>query len=314
MLDYRTVVAPDFICKARIDKLLARAAEGNLTERGYAIRRKIQGSKFRNLTVVFRVVYARENDINPDGGDEVLKDSFGREIHLLEGVVLREVGEIDVKKEDLDEAHDLLTKSFKDFWNWREPQPAIRSEHFLLKPNTSSLSLKIEELSPFYVKRKPIPEPPVLVKILVFTTVALIILGFLLSTFVTYYNGKFTRGNPEQNTGTVVAYTYQEKKIELKNSNAQGSLTKLPEEYPNSAIFLSGSLKVKSSKEMKELPRSKENQTISLSNDTLEMKKTLLNREIARFLEKNVIDGTVTATIIQPSQDGIRPRLCFDRS
>lgn len=56
IIDYRTVVAPDFICKAGIAKLLARVAEGDLTQPGFAIRREILGSKEGNFTVVFRVI------------------------------------------------------------------------------------------------------------------------------------------------------------------------------------------------------------------------------------------------------------------
>lgn len=322
MLDYRTVVAPDFICNAGIAKLLARVAEGNLTERGCAIRRRIEGSDAGDFTIVFRVVYAREKDINPNGGNEVLKDSFGREIDLLEGVVFKEVGEIDVKEVDLDKAHKLLTKSFKNFWGWKEPHSAIPSEAFSLELNTSSRSLKIEDLLPFKVNvplkvtkvnHEPPPNSPLPVKILVFTTVALILLGFLLlrSWENSVANGG---GNQKVNTGTVVAYKIQEKKIEFKNKKPQSSVTNLRVEFPNSAIFLSGSLKVKASEKIQLPPHSKENQTISLSKEIVEMKYQPFNRAIAKFLEENVSDGTVTATIIQPDPNGIPPRLCFDWS
>ncbi|MFB2879442.1 hypothetical protein [Floridanema aerugineum] len=319
MLDYRTVVAPDFICNAGIAKLLARVAEDNLTERGYAIRRRIEGSDAGDFTIVFRVIYAREKDINPNGGNEVLKDSFGREIDLLEGVVFKEVGEIDVKEVDLDKAHKLLTKSFKDFWGWKEPHSAIPSEAFSLELNTSSRSLKIEDLSPFHVNSKIIGRPRYsprisLVKILVFTTVALILLWFLLSTFNS--GNVISSGlNPKVNSGNVVAYTTFEKKIEFPNQKAQGSLSDLPSQFPNSAIFLSGNLNVKSQKEIeiKGLSSNKK-QTISLSGKTLKMKYQPFNRAIAKLLEEQASDGTVTATIIQPDPNGIPPRLCFDWS
>jgi hypothetical protein len=57
-LDYRTIVAPDFICDAGIPNLLARAADGDLSEPGYAISRKIEGSKVGDFTIIFRVVKA----------------------------------------------------------------------------------------------------------------------------------------------------------------------------------------------------------------------------------------------------------------
>lgn len=338
MLDYRTVVAPDFICNAGIAKLLARVAEGNLTERGCAIRRRIEGSDAGDFTIVFRVVYAREKDINPNGGNEVLKDSFGREIDLLEGVVFKEVDEIDVKEVDLDKAHKLLTKSFKNFWGWKEPHSSISSEAFSLELNTSSRSLKIEDLSPFKVNvPKVIPVgstsincPPkpgsIAVIILVFTTVALI-LGFCLFTSL---GSKFgVAENPQENTGTVVGSnvgnveenlkgntgpvivcTTQKQKIEFKDQKSQVPLTDLLNKFPNSVIFLSGSLKVRSpedtnkelfprSKENQSISsRSKENQSISLSNDEVNMKYHPFNRTIAKLLKEQVIDGTLEATII----------------
>ncbi|MFB2836530.1 hypothetical protein [Floridanema evergladense] len=327
MLDYRTVVAPDFICNAGIAKLLARVAEGNLTERGCAIRRRIEGSDAGDFTIVFRVVYAREKHINPNGGNEVLKDSFGREIDLLEGVVFKEVGEIDVKEVELEKAHKLLTKSFKNFWGWKEPHSAIPSEAFSLELNTPSSSLKIEDLSPLKVNvpkviRESIPRPKptncplkpgfIPVKILFFTTVALI-LGFWLFTLLGNTGEKFGE-NPKGNTGTVIVYTTLEKKIEFKNQKSQVSLTDLLGKFPNSAIFLSGSLKVRESKDIKLPARSKEKQTITLSENKLEMKYQPFNQAIAKLLEENVSDGTVTATIIQPDPNGIPPRLCFDWS
>lgn len=57
-LDYRTVVAPSFMCQAGASSILSKAAEGDLTEKGSALYREIHNSKVGNLTLIFRVIEA----------------------------------------------------------------------------------------------------------------------------------------------------------------------------------------------------------------------------------------------------------------
>ena len=148
-LDYRTIVAPDFICQKGIPNLLARVAEGDLTEQGSAICRTVYGSKADDFTIIFRVVRATKKEIGLPGGDEVLKDQFGREIYLIEGIVLRDVGEVAIPQKVLDEAHLQLTESYRQFWNSIEPPPVIPSSSFRVLSGTENL-LQIKELEPFY--------------------------------------------------------------------------------------------------------------------------------------------------------------------
>jgi len=89
-LDYRTVVAPDFMCQANIASLLAKAAEGDLTNDDSVYYREIHGSKVGDLVLIYRVIEAQARDIDPET-DGALKDSFGREIHFLEGLVIKEI-------------------------------------------------------------------------------------------------------------------------------------------------------------------------------------------------------------------------------
>ena len=86
-LDYRTVVAPDFMCQANITSLLAKSAEGDLTYKNNAYYREIHGSKTGDLTLIYRISEAQANYINPEA-EGVLKDSFGREIFFIEGIVV----------------------------------------------------------------------------------------------------------------------------------------------------------------------------------------------------------------------------------
>ncbi|NEQ12001.1 MAG: WD40 repeat domain-containing protein, partial [Moorea sp. SIO4E2] len=88
-LDYRTVVAPDFICDAKIANLLARVTDGDLTEPGKGFIRQIAGTEAGDFTIVFRIIQATEKDLNSKEGDDILKDEFGRKIYLIEGVVIQ---------------------------------------------------------------------------------------------------------------------------------------------------------------------------------------------------------------------------------
>lgn len=133
-LDYRTVVAPDFICEAKVSNLLARVAEGELTDPGQGIMRNIIGSKAGNFTIAFRVIKATEKDINPTGENNILKDQFGREIYMFEGIVARGIREdFIISDGDFQEVHQQLTASYREFWDLVDPAPAISSPSFTLK-------------------------------------------------------------------------------------------------------------------------------------------------------------------------------------
>ena len=55
-LDYRTVVAPDFMCEKKYTFVLAQTAGGEITDKDTAHYRKIINSKVGDLTLVFRVM------------------------------------------------------------------------------------------------------------------------------------------------------------------------------------------------------------------------------------------------------------------
>lgn len=153
-LDYRTIVAPDFICAAGISNLLSRAADGELTEPGHAIFRRIEGSDVEDFTIVFRVIQASENYINPEGGENLLKDSFGREIYLLEGLVIKGINQFLITNEDLEAVHTEVRASYQKFWDCIDVPPVESSSHFYLKTNESNESssfLNLEEVQPLKV-------------------------------------------------------------------------------------------------------------------------------------------------------------------
>ena len=151
-LDYRTVVAPDFMCKAKISNLLARVVEGDLTEQNQAIIRQVVNSKAGDFTIVFQVVTAKERDIDTEGNDKVLKDQFGREIYLFEGIVIQGIGEVELFTKYLEIAHEKSMKSYRKFWKLIEASPAIPSQNFPTDIIDTSQLLKTKKIQQFNAK------------------------------------------------------------------------------------------------------------------------------------------------------------------
>lgn len=156
-IDYRTIVAPDFICAAGIPNLLARAADGELTEIGNAIYRRIEGSDVEDFTIIFRVIEAKGDYINSTEGNNILKDSFGREIYLIEGLVVKGTDKVSITNEDLEKAHEQVKASYQKFWEYTDIPMVESSSCFSLK-NVESIKdsdlLNIEEIQPLKVNSK----------------------------------------------------------------------------------------------------------------------------------------------------------------
>ena len=155
-LDYRTVVAPDFMCELGVSSILAKAAEGDITEKESGYYREIHNSKVGNLTLVFRVIEATAKDTGISG-DGVLKDSFGREIYLIEGIVFKGIiPDILVTWENLEEIHKYLVEYYHKFWDCTTPTSAVPSKSFILSTDNSlSPPLKYNKLK--IVDSKPTP-------------------------------------------------------------------------------------------------------------------------------------------------------------
>lgn len=127
--DYRTVVAPDFLCDAHQPALLSSTVRGDLTAPHEAFLYQfnldrpitLEGISTRSIILIYRVVEARSEYIGLEGND-VLRDKAGRPIYLVEGLVLLEQGLSSpsrpiVSKEDLDALHDLMQRDYQAFWN-----------------------------------------------------------------------------------------------------------------------------------------------------------------------------------------------------
>lgn len=154
-LDYRTVVAPDFMCEAGASSILAKAAEGDVTEEGFATYREIHNSRVGNITLVFRVIEATAENTEVSGSG-VLKDSFGRDIYLIEGIAVAElIQNIIVTQETLEDNHKYLIKCYREFWDCTTPSPAIQSKPFSLSfDEISSKCLKYNKLKKYILNCK----------------------------------------------------------------------------------------------------------------------------------------------------------------
>lgn len=155
-LDYRTVVAPDFMIDTQISNLLARAIDGDLTPQGTAMIREIKGAEIGNLTAIFRIVKATKSALNQDKTDEVIKDPFGREIYFIEGFVMRDrLEKKTVTFEDLEKAHRQVISAYESFWEKTEPCSANPSHSFELSSiEASQQQLNLQTVEPFIFKKK----------------------------------------------------------------------------------------------------------------------------------------------------------------
>lgn len=153
-VDYRTIVAPDFICNAKISNLLAQAADGEITPENTAYFRKILNSEVGELTLVFRVFHPTKADIKQGDTTEKLKDGFGREICFIEGLVIREELEnINVSATTFDFIHNQVLPPYQEFWQINQPVSAFESTAFELESESTIKNLNLIHLQPLVLKK-----------------------------------------------------------------------------------------------------------------------------------------------------------------
>ncbi|WP_071187827.1 hypothetical protein [Trichormus sp. NMC-1] len=153
-VDYRTIVAPDFICSAKIANLLAQAADGEIIPENTAYLRIILNSPVGNLTLVFRVFHPTKADIQQGEITEKLKDGFGREICFIEGLVIREELEaINIAETNIEFIHHQVLPAYQEFWHINQPVPAVESIAFELASESKENSLHIINLLPLVLKK-----------------------------------------------------------------------------------------------------------------------------------------------------------------
>ena len=152
-LDYRTVVAPNFICEAGIGNILARATEGGITEQGTAFYREIPYSKASEFTIIYRIIEATAENTGIDGNG-CLKDSVGREISLIEGLVFQGLlPDIVVNEQNLEAAHQQVISYYREFWEAITRISIFPSESIEYR-ETSGQSLNLIKLTAYIAGEK----------------------------------------------------------------------------------------------------------------------------------------------------------------
>lgn len=151
--DYRTIVSPRFICEEKSSNILAKAAGGETTEQGVVLYREIHNSNFKELALIYRVKKATAKDIRLETND-VLKDSYGREIAFIEGFVFRKfMKEIKVEFKDFDEIHYQLIEPYKIFWESDSPPAVSPSRAYVVQNKTDAVEyFEVKKLQPLVLK------------------------------------------------------------------------------------------------------------------------------------------------------------------
>ncbi|NEN87792.1 MAG: hypothetical protein F6K48_02200 [Okeania sp. SIO3H1] len=284
-LDYTTVVAPDFICEAKTENLLARVTTGDLTEPEKGFIRQIVDSKVGDFTIVYRILKATQKDLNFQEGDEILKDQFGREILLIEGVVIQGIKSQEnvlISQKNMEEIHQKLIEGYTEFWEHRDPHPAIPSDKLFLSMD----GLELEEIEKIKIDSKPpIPAPsksPVRIYSLAFILMIIIATAIFIVPPILYKPTVYD------------CTTTEEKNIIFESKKDIGDvLKKLQKDNPNATIFLNGYLILESNKKLENLPKREElsepvNYTINLYGDILKLKDHPLDLAIAQLRDQKV--------------------------
>ena len=146
-VDYKTIVAPDFIDAAKLRGLLTRVTDSGLTPENTANIRWIQSSTTEDFSIVFRVIKATAADIGESSG-AILKDSFGRDIFLVEGLILQETPNFlweSIDFSHLEQAHTQVQVHYQRFWH---TNATAISQSFPWQAGSSRRILKLKELEP----------------------------------------------------------------------------------------------------------------------------------------------------------------------
>lgn len=312
-LDYRTVVAPDFICQSKISNLLARVAEGDLTESKRGFIRQITGSKAGDFTIVFRVIKATEKCLNSERENEILKDPFGREIYLIEGVVIKGIRskkDCFIADKDIEESHNFLMEAYRQFWEYSEPNSAISSHRFSLSMDNSSSYLQLEELELFQFSSKEQSPPTTKPKVNLVAFLVSIIVVLIIAIWLTTIGYPFGKSIADGCT------TIQEVNIPFKSEDKIDSIIddsrkQWQQEYPKAQIFLNGSLKVQKKEwkflnEREKLVDKATQYTIRLNKDnSLQMQYHPLDLAITQLRNQKVVDETTIQAKIINKKDCI---------
>lgn len=309
-IDYKTIVAPDFISQAKIRSLLLKVTDDDFTESKQIKIREVYGSEVGNFAVIFRSVTARRNDIGEEG-NQVLKDSFGREIYWIEGLVfqknqkelLQTIGEI-----HLDQSHQELQEKYREFWY--EDKLSV-SHRIDLIDNTFTAEKKLVKLTPFVIDPNPnliehqtqkiqldrtynsntsARNKANLSKYLFLAIAALFIIGFL---------------GIWQYLSAADICLYRTETIPIESEKPAEELVNLQDKHSTAWIWLKGDIKLESSeidKIKKQVEDQGEKLTLNTTDDQiLNMNNHPIDAAISLLQNKKIVSDKIEATIIEAS-------------
>ena len=108
-IDYRTLVAPDFILEAKSVHVISDNAGG---EREHVLlSTHVPRSPVGPLSLFYRIVPAQHNE-------EYVLDAFGRQVNIIEGVVMKGIiKDGSVTLQTLEDIHSQYYSTLTTFWN-----------------------------------------------------------------------------------------------------------------------------------------------------------------------------------------------------
>jgi len=164
--DYRFVVIPEVMTDPSLIVALRSSTSGDPGEPGTALVREIQVAPGAPVTVVYRVFRARAEDYGIPG-ESLLTDLHGRPILLTEGLLIRDAASSvmasGVPQAALNQAHDLVTPAFRQFWAQGGGFTRQAGQPFTMPPADSPGAwLGLELAGPATQTPPPMPQMPAL--------------------------------------------------------------------------------------------------------------------------------------------------------
>ncbi|MDZ8184161.1 MAG: hypothetical protein RMX96_04765 [Nostoc sp. ChiSLP02] len=327
-IDYKTIVAPDFISEAKIRSSLTKATEEDFLESGRISIREVKGSEVGNFTVVFRSVKARSKDIGEEG-NEVLRDPFGREIYWVEGLVFRKnLPEIQYKvgETHLNQAHQELQDKYREFWyedklsisdvDWIELTSEPGNKSRVLEPLTIRLKPQLPEHRSS--EEQKIKNSKYVLSKFGRNTTSLFKFVLITITGLLFLTGILWKVWSNSQLPSICLYKTQDVPIQFNRQNQNPSspevlfgiekLKKLKQEHETAWIWLNGYLEVENdfaNRIQNEVDKHKKIKGITIVRDEKIQSRLNINNHpiglaIALLENKKVANGKLDATIIEP--------------
>lgn len=136
MLDWRPILAPDFLLEADGDFMLTyETAADESGDPDRVFRKEVALPQSQQVTLVYRQLPLTADWIG-GSADDRLRDEFGRELDVVEGLVM--TGEVpdaeDAFGTFLPQLHPLVRKTLASFWEETDEAARAEASHRLAEP------------------------------------------------------------------------------------------------------------------------------------------------------------------------------------